>query len=99
MFVATSVSSILQLPVTRVWAAVISRGVPLGAQIAWLSMSTRGWPPLVTRSAPVTHWAVRHGTGEPLTLNGHPATTQGAATVTVGWPLTSTRGFGAVAWP
>ncbi len=36
------------------------------------------------------------GTGEPPTLNGQPAMTYGAAMVTVGWPLTSTRGFGAV---
>jgi len=37
-----------------------------------------------------------HGEGEPLTLNAHPAMAYGAAIVAVGWPLTSTRAFGAV---
>ena len=37
-----------------------------------------------------------YGTGPPLTLNGQPATVYGAVIVTVGCPLTSTRGLGAV---
>ena len=75
--------------------------MPFGAQIAWLSISTNGCPLEVTRVAATIHCAVTHGTGPPLTLNGQPATTYGAAIVTVGWPLTSTRGFGTVgcAWP
>jgi hypothetical protein len=69
--------------------------------MAWLSSSNNGCPLEVTRVAAVTHVAVTHGEGAPLTLNGQPATAYGAAMVVVGWPLTSTRGLGAVgcAWP
>src|SRR5262249_19389169 len=82
------------IAVTRVCVTVISSGVPDGAQIAWLSSSTSGWPFDVTRVDPVTHCAVTHG---PLPPGGggsaHPATTYGAVIVTVGWPLTVTRGL------
>jgi hypothetical protein len=36
---------------------------------------------------------VTHGTGAPETLNGHAAIVYGAACVTIGWLLTSTRGL------
>ena len=84
------------IPMTRICATTGISGVPLGAQIAWLSISTNGCPLLVTRVAAMIHWAVMHGTGPPLRLNGQPATTYGAAIVTVGWPPTSTRGLGTV---
>lgn len=75
----------------------MSTGVPLGAQIAWLLNTTKGCPFEVTRVEPTSHWAVTQG---PLAAGGggraQPATTYGAAIVTVGWPLTVTRGFGAV---
>ncbi len=74
-------------------------GVPLGMQVAWLSWSNTGWPPTSTRVAPVIHWAVTQGKGLPAgVVNGQPATMCGAAKVTTGWPLTITRGLGAVAW-
>jgi hypothetical protein len=85
-----------QLPITRVWAATGISGVPFGAQTAWLSISTTGWPFDITRVAATTHVAVTQGTGPPETLNGHPATTHGAVITTLGWPLTITLGFGAV---
>jgi len=75
----------------------MSNGVPVGAQIAWLSISNNGWPFENTRVAQVTNCAVTHG---PFAAGGggnaHPATRYGAAIVTVGMPLTSTRGFGTV---
>ena len=80
----------------------MTSGVPVGAQIAWLSSNRSGCPLDVTRVAPVIHWAVTQG---PLAAGGggsvQPATTYGVASVTVGWPLTVTRGFGTVgcAWP
>lgn len=80
---------------TRICATIGISGVPFGAQIAWLSISTSGCPLLVTRVAATIHWAVMHGLGATGT-NGQPATTYGAVIVTVGWPLTSTRGFGTV---
>ena len=64
--------------------------------MAWLSINTSGWPLEVTRVAATTHCAVTQGTGEPLTLNGQPAMVYGALITTVGCPLTSTRGLGAV---
>ncbi len=42
-------------------------GVPVGAQIAWLSSSTAGWPATKTRVAATTHCAVTHG---PLPAGG-----------------------------
>src|SRR5689334_17361040 len=77
-------------------------GVPVGAQIAWLSSSSSGWPLEVTRVAELTNCAVTHG---PLPAVGggsvQPAITYGLAMVTVGMPLTVTRGLGTVgcAWP
>ena len=59
-------------------------GVPFGAQIAWLSNNNTGIPPTKTRVAAVTHWPVTHGTGDPETLNGHPATAYGAGIVATG---------------
>ena len=51
-------------------------GVPVGAQMAWLSSSSTGCPFDVTRVAAVTHCAVTHG---PLAAGGggsaQPATT------------------------
>src|SRR5262245_20010122 len=82
------------MAVTRVCVTVISSGVPVGAQIAWLSSSSRGWPLEVTRVAAVTNCAVIQG---PLAAVGggrvQPATTYGVGKVTVGIPLTVTRGL------
>jgi hypothetical protein len=62
------------IPVTLVWVIVISSGVPLGAQMAWLSNSNTGIPLEVMRVAAVTHWAVTHGSGLPTgVVNGHAA--------------------------
>jgi hypothetical protein len=88
--------------VARVWVATMIRGVPVGVQIAWLLCTTSGWPFDMTRVVPVSHCAETQG---PLPAVGggkvQPATTNGAVVRTVGWPLTLTRGFGAVAcaWP
>jgi hypothetical protein len=72
-------------------------GVPEGAQMAWLSINNNGTPPLVTRAAAETYCAVTQG---PLPDGGggkgQPATAYIVVSVTVGWPLTSTRGFGDV---
>jgi hypothetical protein len=74
--------------------------VPVGAQIAWLSINKSGTPLLETRVADVTYCAVTQG--PPLGGgNVQPATAYILVSATVGWPLTSTRGFGevGVAWP
>jgi hypothetical protein len=85
---------IAQVPVTRVCVETIIRGVPVGAQIAWLSNSNNGCPLEVIRVAEVIHCAVTHG---PLPAIGggiaQPAMTQTSAMVSVGMPLTVTRGF------
>ena len=64
------------MAVTRICVARISSGVPVGAQIAWLSSKSSGCPFEVTRVADVMNWAVTHG---PFPLGGggnvHPATT------------------------
>jgi len=80
---------------TRNCVTVGMRGVPVGAQIAWLSISSTGIPFDKTRVAPLTHCAVTQG---PPAGGGNvqPAMTYGAGSVTMGWPLTNTRGFGAV---
>jgi hypothetical protein len=87
------------MALARIWLATMSSGVPVGAQIAWLSKQSNGWPFEVTRVAAVTNCAVTQG---PFAAGGggsaQPATTQGPAMVTVGWPLTATRGFGVIAW-
>ena len=72
-------------------------GVPVGAQIAWLLNTTNGCPFEVTRVEPTSHCAETHG---PLAAGGggnaQPATTYGPEIVTVGCPLTETRGLGTV---
>jgi hypothetical protein len=64
------------IPFTRIWVTTMLSGVPVGAQIAWLSCNNTGMPPARTRVAAVTHWAVTQG---PLAPGGggnvHPATT------------------------
>jgi hypothetical protein len=53
-----------------------------------------GTPPASTRTAPVIHCPVTHGGfGEPV--SAQPAITYGDASVTIGWPDSSTRGNGA----
>src|SRR5271170_241031 len=95
-------SPVGHVAVTRVCVTVISSGVPVGAQIAWLESTTSGWPLEVTRTVPTIHCAVTHG---PLAAGGggnaHPATTYGGGIVTVGCPITVTLGLGTVgcAWP
>ena len=72
-------------------------GVPVGAQVAWLSNNSNGCPFEVMRVAALVHCAVTQG---PLAVGGggnaQPATVYGAVIVTVGWPLTVTREFGVV---
>ncbi|HKB84345.1 MAG TPA: hypothetical protein VKD04_14225, partial [Burkholderiales bacterium] len=69
----------------------------MGTQRAWLLCTTSGWPFDNTRTDPLggIHVALTHG---PLATmgggNAQPATTYGPATVTVGCPLTRTRGLG-----
>ena len=82
---------------------MINSGVPVGTQVAWLSSSNNGWPFEVSRVAAVVHCAVTQGGWVPDDSAGsvQPATIYDAATVTVGMPITFTRGFGTVgcAWP
>jgi hypothetical protein len=86
------------MALTRIWLATISTGVPVGAQIAWLSKHSSGCPLDVTRVAAVTNWALMQG---PLAAGGggnaQPAISHGPGMATVGCPLTITRGFGIVA--
>src|SRR5215210_7591643 len=86
-------------PLVRTCVTRVSRGVPVGAQMAWLSNNSSGTPLDKTRVAEVTHCAVTQG---PFAAGGggsvQPATTYGLARVTVGWPPTSTRGLGTVGW-
>jgi hypothetical protein len=88
------------MPVTRVWVPLIKRGVPVGTQVAWLSISKTGAPSEVTRVAKLINCAVTQG---PPATGGrvHPATAYGLSFVTIGCPITITRGLGArgVAWP
>src|SRR2546427_13262908 len=85
----------LQMPVTRVCVTAMISGVPVGAQIAWLSSNNSGWPFEVTGVAAVMNCAV---TLEPLAAGGvgraQPTATGGAARVTVGAPFSLTRGIG-----
>src|SRR5512141_1903619 len=73
------------------------KGVPVGAQIAWLLSTNSGIPFDNTRVVPVSHVAVMHG---PFAAMGggsaQPAITYGNGCWTVGCPLTNTRGFGEV---
>lgn len=87
---------------TRACVTAMINGVPVGAHTEVLLCTTSGCPFEVTRVVPLVHCAVAHG---PLAVGGggraQPATTYGAVINTVGWPLTNTRGLGAVgcAWP
>lgn len=85
------------MAVTRNCADIGISGVPVGAQIAWPLCTSKGCPLERTLVVPVIHCAVTHG---PLAAGGsaHPATTYGADRITVGCPLTSTLGLGAVGW-
>jgi hypothetical protein len=85
------------VPFTRICVATMLTPVPFGTQIAWLSWSRSGIPLDRTRVAAVTHCAVTQGTGDPLTLNMHPAMVHGFGCCTVAWLETLTRGFGTVA--
>jgi hypothetical protein len=75
----------------------MTSGVPVGRQVAMLSISTSGWPFEVTRTAAVVHCAVAQG-GAPELIAGNvqPTIAYGTVARTVGMPLTSTRGFGVV---
>ena len=75
------------------------RGVPFGVHIAWLSINKTGIPFDITRVAPLTHCAVTQGMGLPAgVVNGQPATVCGEGCITIGWPLTVTRGLVTVGW-
>src|SRR5260370_37275376 len=86
-----------QIAVARVCVAAMMSGVPVGAPTAMLLRITNGWPLDVTRTEPTVHCPVTQG---PFAAGGggnaQPATTYGAAIVTVGCPMTVTRGFGTV---
>jgi len=82
------------VPLARVCVTTTFNGVPFGAQIAWLSCSSTGMLLARTRVAAVIHWPVTHGIGLPGgTVNGQPAIVYGADWVTIGCPLTFTRGL------
>jgi hypothetical protein len=57
----------IHVPMARIWVKVMIRGVPVGAQVAWLSTNSNGLPLVVIRVAPVTHWAETQG---PLAFGG-----------------------------
>jgi hypothetical protein len=65
-----------QVPVTLNWVKTIMRGVPVGTQMAWLSIKSSGVPFDTTRVALLTNWAVTQG---PFPVGGggkvHPAIT------------------------
>jgi hypothetical protein len=64
---------------------MMTNGVPLGVQTAWLSNSNTGMPSDSTRVAALTHWPVTQGKGLPGgTVKGQPATVYGAGCVTIG---------------
>ena len=71
--------------------------MPVGTQMAWLSINSKGTPLEKIRVAEVIQVAVTHG---PLPAMGggivQPATMYGLARVTVGCPPTDTRGLGTV---
>jgi hypothetical protein len=79
------VHQLTHIAVTRVCVTAMINGVPVGAQIAWLSSRSNGCPFESTRVAEVTNCAVTQG---PFAAGGggkaQPATTYGAAIVTVG---------------
>jgi hypothetical protein len=43
------------MALARIWLATMSNGVPVGAQMAWLSKQSNGCPFDVTRVAAVTN--------------------------------------------
>ena len=49
------------MPLTRVWTVLISNGVPVGRQVAWLSISRTGAPSETTRVAKLRNCAVTQG--------------------------------------
>ena len=54
------------MPVTRVWTPLIRRGVPVGTQMAWLSISKTGAPLEATRVREAYElrrytWSASHG--------------------------------------
>jgi hypothetical protein len=57
------VHGIFYIAVARIWVTVITSGVPVGVQIAWLLCTTSGWPFDKTRVEPVggTHVAFTQG--------------------------------------
>jgi hypothetical protein len=55
------------IPVARICVSKMRSGVPVGAQMAWLSWSNTGCPLLVMRVADVMNCAVTHG---PLAAGG-----------------------------
>src|SRR5262252_1854621 len=72
-------------------------GVPVGTQMAWLSINSTGMPFDKTRVDPMTNCAVTHGPFAAIGGgSGQPAITYGVGRFTIGCPLTRTRGFGAV---
>ena len=89
----------LTFPNTLGCVTATINGVPVGTQIAWLSISNTGMPFDRTRTDPVTNCAVMQG---PLATMGggsaQPAITYGVGMFTMGWPLTITRGLGMVGW-
>jgi hypothetical protein len=72
-------------------------GVPVGTQMAWLSISNTGIPLDRMRTDPVTNCAVMQGPFAAMGGgNAHPAITYGVGMFTMGCPLTRTRGLGTV---
>lgn len=73
------------MALVRVWQATAISGVPVGAQMAWLSWQSSGCPFEVTRVAELTNCALTQG---PFAPGGggrlQPATSHGPDIVTVG---------------
>jgi hypothetical protein len=55
------INGTIHMPMTRVWVPLITRGVPVGKQVAWLSISRIGAPSEVTRVAKLMNCAVTQG--------------------------------------
>src|SRR6266852_5892921 len=79
---------------TRVCTTSGISGVPVGTQTDRPAIVTTGAPPAITRTAPTTQFAVAQG-GLPEPVSAQPAIANGEASVTAGWPESSTRGNGA----
>jgi hypothetical protein len=83
------------IPFTRNCIITTFKGVPVGAQMAWLSCSNTGTPIELTRVAAITQVAVvQNGAG--MEACGHPAMAYIQVCVTMGCPPTLTRGLGTV---